>query len=438
MDLCVGREEELRYLEDVYSKLPVACAICGRRHLGKTSLLKGFCADKDYIYITGVSGMKSENLREIADALSRFSGKSVRMDDIMDLLPTLKSICGRKKTVVIIDRYSDLIDNFPEFNAYLRSFMNRDINSTKIMLIVCDNNSSIFGRFYYTLDLKAMKYTECKGFHPDYTPREHLIAYSIVGGTPAYQKRFQGRPEDVIRDQFFDHMSVFSLEAESLVASETVMSPSCTKILSAIASGKENVRDIATLADISTSFCAKMLDDMVDKGLVMKEVSSGMSRRSVYNIGSNIIRFFYEVVNKYTHQVEFESPADAYMAAKSDIDAYLERGFKALCIDYVTYTYTYSFVGKVRRKDDTTDSIIDFVASVSVGDVRRIMVARCRLDGDPLGKVELDELIERAKKVEGQNKIYALFSGCGFSPELEAEARENTSIVLKTLDDIYG
>ena len=84
-----------------------------------------------------------------------------------------------------------------------------------MMLIVCDNDSSIFGRFYYTLDLKPMTYLECKGFHPDYTPLEHLTAYSIVGGTPAYQRLFVGKPEDVIRDQFFDHMSVYSLEAES-------------------------------------------------------------------------------------------------------------------------------------------------------------------------------------------------------------------------------
>lgn len=437
MDGCVGRAEELKYLEEIYDKTPVACAICGRRHLGKTALLKTFCGDKPHLYLTGVSGLKTDNLAEINRALSRFAGKEVHVSDILDLLPTIKSICGRKKVVVIIDRYSDLIDNFPEFNSYLRAFMNRDLLSTKLMLVVCDNDSSIFGRFYYTLDLKPMSYLECKGFHPDYTPLEHLKAYSIVGGTPAYQALFQGRPDDVIKNQFFDHMSVFSLEAEGLIASETVMTPACAKIISAMARGYENIKDISAQADISASFGAKMIEDMEHKGLVQKEVSSGISRRAVYTINSNIIRFFYEVVNRFTHDVEFESPENAYAMAKDRIDAYMEKGFKAICMDYVTLNYDYAFIGKIRKKDDSADSVIDFVSAVNKDGVKRIMVARCRLYGDPFNTSDLRELVERAKRIEGPNKLYAMFSRSGFDPDLTAKAASDSSIILKTLDDVY-
>ena len=420
MDGCVGRSEELKYLEGVYEKVPVACAICGRRHLGKTTLLRAFCADKPHIYLTGVPGLKSDNIDEMCRNISRFAGNDVRFDDIMDLFPALKRLCGKRRVVVIIDRYSDLVYNFPEFNSYLRTFMNRELPGTKMMLIVCDNDSSIFGRFYYTLDLL-----------------EHLMAYSIVGGTPAYQELFVGKPADVIRDQFFDHMSVYSLEAEGLVAAETEVSSACVKVLSAMASGAQNVRDIADLADISASYCNKMLDDMEHKGLVQKEVSSGMSRRAVYTIGSNIIRFFYEVVYRYTHHVEFESPNDAFELAKDDIDAYVERGFKAVCMDYVTHTYEYSFIGKLRRKDDSSDSIIDFVASVNANDVRRIMTARCRLRGAPFSKKDLDELMDRSRKIEGSNKLFVLFSGAGFDSALSDYAKGNVNVLLLSLDDIY-
>ncbi len=437
MDGYVGRSAELKYLEDIYKKVPVACAIYGRRHLGKTAILKAFCFDKPHLYLSGVSGLKKDNIREICTNLSRFHGKDIRFDDIIDLFPILKKFCGRKKVVVIIDRYSDLIGNFPEFNSYLRSFMNRDFLDTKIMLIVCDNDSSIFGRFYYTMDLKPMSYLECKGFHPDYTPLQHLTAYSIVGGTPAYQKLFSGNPMDVIRDQFFDHMSVFSLEAEGLIVSETEASNACVKVLSSMASGAENVKDIADRADVSSSFCIKMLEDMEHKGLIQKEVSSGMSRRAVYTISSNIIRFFYEVVYRYTHMVEFETSSDAFDMARCDIDAYVERGFKSVCMDYVTCNYNYSFMGKIRRKDDTKNSIIDFVASVNINNVRRIMAARCRLFGNPFSKADLDVLMERSKKVEGSNKLYAMFSGTGFDKDLVDYTKGNANVVLLTLDDIY-
>ena len=282
-----------------------------------------------------------------------------------------------------------------------------------------------------------MTYLECKGCHPDYTPLEHLTAYSIVGGTPAYQRLFVGKPEEVIRDQFFDHMSVYSLEAEGLVAAETEVSSACVKVLSAMASGAQNVRDIADRADISASYCSKMLEDMEHKGLVQKEVSSGMSRRAVYTIGSNIIRFFYEVVYRYTHHVEFESPTDSFELARDDIDAYVERGFKSVCMDYVTHTYEYSFIGKLRKKDDTSDSIIDFVASVNANDVRRIMTARCRLHGAPFSRKDLDELMDRSRKIEGSNKMFVMFSGAGFDSDLADYAKGSVNVLLLSLDDIY-
>ena len=437
MDVCVGREEELRYLNDLWEKVPVSCAVCGRRHLGKTTLLKEFTKDKPFIYITGTEGLRSDNLEEINRALSKFSGEQERITDVIDLFPRIKKICGKRKAVVIIDRLSDLVENFDEINAYIRGFMSRELGSTRIMLVVCDNDSSIFGRFYYTLDLKPMTYLECKGFHPDYTPLEHLTAYSIVGGTPAYQRLFVGKPEEVIRDQFFDHMSVYSLEAEGLVAAETEVSSACVKVLSAMASGAQNVRDIADRADISASYCSKMLEDMEHKGLVQKEVSSGMSRRAVYTIGSNIIRFFYEVVYRYTHHVEFESPTDSFELARDDIDAYVERGFKSVCMDYVTHTYEYSFIGKLRKKDDTSDSIIDFVASVNANDVRRIMTARCRLHGAPFSRKDLDELMDRSRKIEGSNKMFVMFSGAGFDSDLTDYAKGSVNVLLLSLDDIY-
>ena len=115
----------------------------------------------------------------------------------------------------------------------------------------------------------------------------------------------------------------------------------------------------------------------------------------------------------------------------------MERSFKSVCMDYVTYTYDYSFMGKLRRKDDSNDSVIDFVAAVNLDDVRRIMAARCRLHGKPFSVSDLDELVERSKKVEGSNKMFALFSGVGFDDKLLERAKSDKNVILLTLDDIY-
>ena len=107
-------------------------------------------------------------------------------------------------------------------------------------------------------------------------------------------------------------------------------------------------------------------------------------------------------------------------------------------MDYVTHTSDNSFSGKLRRKDDTSDSIIDFVASVNANDVKRIMTARCRLYGTPFSRKDLDELMDRSRKIEGTNKLFALFSGCGFDQDLTEYAKGNVNVLLISLDDVYS
>ena len=432
----VGRSEEFGYLEAVYSKCPVACAVSGRRHSGKTALVKEFCRDKPCIYLTGTRSRKEDELARMSQALSAFAGKDIVLDDMEDLFPRLKKVCGRKQVVVVINNFSDLVDSFPEMTSYLRMFMSRDINSTRIMLIVCDTDSSIFGRFYYTLDVRSMSYRDCMGFHPDYTPMQHLAAYSIVGGTPVYQRMFDGSPEDVIRRDFFNHMSGFYLEVEGMIGTEAEMRFVSNRVLSAMAEGAESIRDIAVKADLSVSLCTKAVEDMDHKGFLLKEVSSGPSKRAVYSIQSNLLRFYYEVVRKRTYQMEFGSQDEAFELSKPDIDRFLEKSFKTICMDFVILNYRYSFVGKLRRRDDSADTVVDFVASVADGERSRTAMCTCRLFGEPFGESDLEELRDRGNKVAGKDRLYIMFSGCGFTEGLRS--RVSPDVRLITLEDIYS
>lgn len=438
MDGYVGRTKELALLSDLWEKAPMSVAVSGRRHLGKTSLLREFSQGKDFIYISGEKGLRSSNLESISAELSRFSGRRIRISDAIDVLPTIKDICGRRKVLVIIDQYSDLIANFEEMSAYLRNFMSRDISSTRILLVVCDTDSSLFGRFYYTIELRSMSYRDCAGFHPRFNPLQQLKAYALVGGTPAYHRVIGDRdPDEVIRDDAFDHMSVLTLEAEAMVYTEAVAYEGCYRVLSAMAHGAESVREISARADMANSFCTRLLDDLEHKGMVSKEVSSGLSRRAVYSISSNILRFYHQIVFPRSGKAEFEGKAAAYEDAKDDIAGYMEGVFKSVCMDHVILTRDYKFVGRLRRKDDTVDDVIDFIAMLNEKGRSRVAVAACRLSGDPMDEHDLSQLKSRAMKVEGAGKLYMLYSGCGFSPELRAAAAKNRDIELRTLEEIY-
>ena len=437
METLVGRSKELAYLNNVYAKAPVSCAVCGRRHLGKTAIIREFCQDKSYIYISGMVGLSVDNLKVMSRELTSFSGSRIDLDDVGDFFPWLKRVCGKKKVVVVIDNYSDLIDNFPEFTSYMRQFINRDLPNTRMMLVVCDNDSSVFGRFYYTLDVRAMSYRECVGFHPDYTPLQHFIAYSVVGGTPAYQHIFQGDPGDAIRKHFFGHMAVFLLEVESMLGTEPSARLNSTKVLAAIAAGAETINDISDMAELRGNVAKDAVADLEHKGMVRKEVAPA-TKRTVYSIHSNILRFYYTIVARYQPQVAFMSGEEAYEVARADIDRSLEDMFEFVCMDYVGFAYKCDGFGKPRKKDNSPDDVINFIAVVDESRVKRTMVATCRLYGDKFGKGDYEALKDRSKAIKGSNRLYAMFSAAGFSVDLREIAKNDPNVRLISLDDMYS
>lgn len=49
----IGREEELKFLEDRYNSADGQLVVLyGRRRVGKTELLRQFCQDKEHIFYT--------------------------------------------------------------------------------------------------------------------------------------------------------------------------------------------------------------------------------------------------------------------------------------------------------------------------------------------------------------------------------------------------
>lgn len=433
MDGFIGRRQELKRLEDLYKNRSGSCAISGRRHIGKTTLIREFSKDKDHIYICGYRGLPSDNLRMINQELSRFAGKDINLPDIIELFGVIKDLCRKKeKTLVIIDRYSDLVDNFKAFDSSVRDFMLHDLNNTRILLVVCDEGTDLFDRFYINIKLERMNFRECAGFHPNYTPRQNLMVYSIVGGVPAYHMEFDGNPEEVIRNKMFNHLSFFSLEAECFFGRGLSTQ---NRIMSALASGATTIKSIAEATELPMVVTTKGLDELVLKGIVKKVPVE--SRRNLYYIDSYLLKFYFEVVNEYSIAAEYYGIEEAYSSADKRIMKYLENTFKDVCMEYLKIHFTVSHETRIRADDDYVDSDADFCSAIIEGDVLRTAYGKCRLDGSPMGVGELNALYSYGKNNGGSNRLYMMFSGCGFTDDLKSKAKSTPSIRLITVENMY-
>jgi len=438
MEGFVGRETQLKTLEELYKAAPQSCAVYGRIRLGKTALLQKFCEFKRHIYISGSNSLPADCLRSMSEAVSRYTGETENLEDVQDLFYAIKKHCV-KKTVVILDHYSDLLSVFPDLYNHVNRFVSRDIRETRVLFIACDTDVSVFGRFANQIEVRPMNYLECIGFHPDYTPTQHLQAYGMVGGTPEYQHMIKGNPVDALRECFMDPMSPLSMEAESMVNSEISVKEDSIKILHAMASGADNLRSISSKAALPPSVCTRAIGEMENKGLVVKEGSQTMQRNWACSFDSNVLRFYYSVICPSRMLPDFYSKEKAMAKSKDYIPGYMEITFKTVCVEYIRMRWSARSITKIRSNSGDASFDIDYMAEVkNESGKKRVAFLLCRLLGEPFGTADLNRLMFKSKALKTKEKsCYMLFSGCGFADDLKAVADSDSEVVLISLEDVY-
>jgi AAA+ ATPase superfamily predicted ATPase len=438
MDGFVGREEQLKMLEELYKAVPQSCAVYGRMRLGKTALLQKFCEFKRHIYISGSNMLPEDCLRNISEAVSRYTGTKERLEDIQDLFYLIKKHCV-KKTVVILDHYSDLLEVFPDLYNHVNRFVSRDIRDTRVLFIACDSDVSVFGRFSNLIEVRPMSYLECTGFHPEYTPLQHLQAYGMVGGTPEYQEIVKGDPVESIKGCFLEQMSPLFMEAESMVNSEISVRSDSVRIMHAMASGADNLRNISSISGLPPSSCTRAIGEMENKGLVVRESSSSVQRNWICSFDSNILRFYYSVVAEARALPDFYSVDKAFVVAKGRIPGYMEGTFKTVCAEYIRMRWSATSIMKVRSNGGMVSSDVDFMASVVNPEGRkRAAFIVCRLSGEPMAMADLNKMIAKSRALKSRDKnCFMMFSGCGFTDELKAVSVPDAEVELLSLEDVY-
>ncbi|MBR4225771.1 MAG: hypothetical protein IKR86_03160 [Candidatus Methanomethylophilaceae archaeon] len=435
MDGFVGRDEQLRMLEALYKAVPQSCAVYGRMRLGKTSLLQKFCEFKRHIYISGSNLLPEDCLRNMSEAVSRYTGTKERFDDVQDLFDAIKKHCV-KKTVVILDHYSDLLEAFPDLYNHVNRFVSRDIRETRVLFIACDTDFSVFGRFANLIEVRPMSYLECVGFHPKYTNLQHLQAYGMVGGTPEYQQIIEGDPMEAIKGCFLGNMSSLSMEAESIVNSEISVKTESVRILHAMAAGSDTLRSISSVSGLPPSSCNRAIGEMENKGLVVKENVSSAQRTWNCYFDSNLLRFYYTVVVCAKSLPDFYSVDKAYAEVQKYMPGYMEDTFMSVCKEYMRMRWSATGIMRVPAGRGAASEPVYMATVASESGKKRTAFILCRLCGDPIGVSDLNKIVNKSKALNSKDQLcYLMFSGCGFTDELRSVS--SAEVVLTSLDDVY-
>ena len=261
----IGRKQELQFLEDKYnSKGGQLIVLYGRRRVGKTETLREFCKGKRHIFYS---------CREVSDKLQlrSFSEKLLKenipaasyIKAFADWETALKSVLhlpyGDEKKLLIIDEFPYMCRSNESIPSVLQNLWDELFKDENIMIVLCGSamsfvekellaeKSPLYGRATGIYKMEAMSFYDAVQFFPNYTDRDKIIAYSILGGIPHYLRQFDAdlSLEENIKRNILTKGCVLYSEVEFLLRQELRETPLYNSIIEAVALGNTKLNDIS-------------------------------------------------------------------------------------------------------------------------------------------------------------------------------------------------
>ena len=212
----IGRKEEMDALARIWeSRQSEFVAVCGRRRVGKTFLVREYFEEQMVFQVSGIAnGNTSEQLKNFYYTLRRYDASvSEAPKDWIDafelLIQYLASLpMGRK--VVFLDELPWMDTPGANFISALEHFWNGWASARKdIVLIVCgsatswmmdkliNNHGGLYGRLTHRMMLQSFSLAEAEQFLAAKGIRlsryEVAEAYMILGGIPYYLDMLDNR-----------------------------------------------------------------------------------------------------------------------------------------------------------------------------------------------------------------------------------------------------
>ena len=461
----VGREEELAKLERQAAKGTFQMAVIyGRRRVGKTALVTEFAKDKRTLFFTALEQSDSNNLRDLATAVSEFFGLQVMFENWMDALSFIAEQAEKEPFVFVFDEFPYAAKRHPALPSELQVVIDHHMKKTSMFLFLCGSSqgfmesevlgrkSPLYGRRTLQLKLRPLDYLGAARMLPDLDPQEAFRAYACFGGVPYYLEQFDSSISlsENLLEQFFDASGFLYGEPQMLLRQELSEPALYNSILRAIAGGATRQGEIADQAGIEATSASKYLATLLDLDLIERIYPFGenpeTSRKGIYRIRETSFSFWYRFVMPRTSMIE-EGLGGLAVDALSDevLNAYMGPQFERVCGDWlrnqarkrglpIMATDVGSWWGTDPSKHERTD--IDVLAADQGA---ALLIGECKYRSDFDETKAIENLKAKRSLVRGREASYFyLFSRYPLHESTMQKYSRCKDTVSVTLDEMYA
>lgn len=480
----IGREAELKFLQDKFdNENGQLVVLYGRRRVGKTETLREFCRGKQHVFYSCTQSTDKVQL-------SKFSKHILKEDipakqyisEFADWESAFRSVLdfpfGDQKKLLIIDEFPYMCKGNKSIPSVLQNLWDAELKDKNVMIILCGSAMSfiekellaeknpLYGRATGIYKMTEMGFYDAIKFFPNYSDKDKILAYSILGGIPHYLRQFNSKLSlaENIKRNILTKGSVLYSEVDFLLHQELRETPIYNSIIEAVALGNTKLNDISQKSLVEdTSKTSVYLKNLIELGIVEREFSvdskskeKANSNRGTYRLTDNFFRFWYAFGFTNFSQLE-DGDVDGvydYVIAPA-LHEFASFTFEDVCKEFIKekqkkneLPFRYSKMGRwtgkttVRDKDAPkgvrmAETEID-ILGIGKGS-KEYLVGECKFKNTPFDYSEYLDIVTKLTPLKDTAKFYyALFSESGFDSKVISEADANDNITLYNLNQIVN
>lgn len=461
----LGREKEILDLEKEYARDGGFVVIYGRRRIGKTTLIKQFIKSKTAFYFLATKEVESQSMKRFAGVIARTTGNSVlqkaAFSDWLDLFQAVADYKPNEKKVLVIDEFPYLVKVNDSFPSILQNAWDEILKDSNVMLILCGSlismmkkhalsyESPLYGRRTAQMRIAPLPFTTVYE-NQKLSFEEAAEQYSITGGVPKYMEFFSDVQPlyEQIKENVLSKNGFLYEEPNFLLTDEVQVLTNYFSIIKVIADGNHKLGTIAGILGLETSALTPYLKTLSELGFTEKQVpvtekNAEKTRKGLYFISDNFLRFWFRYVYPYKGELELDNTQISLDELDKDFKekfvafAYediCKEIFARLCSDKAI-DFTPSKIGSYWLNDKSGNTQIDVMAVDTVN--KRLFAGECKYHNQP---IDADVYFELVKKVDNSSEIksafkdytviYGVFSKSGFTSRMTDISNSNPNLFL--------
>lgn len=480
----IGRESELQFLEGKYrTNGGQLIVLYGRRRIGKTETLKQFCQGKPHVFFSCQECTDKRQLRNFSEKILKEDIPARQyIDQFADWEKAFRAILDLPyfdhKKLLVIDEFPYMCKDNASIPSILRNLWDEVWKDSNIMIILCGSAMSfiekellaeknpLYGRATGIYKMTEMSFYDAIKFFPDYSARDKVLVYSVLGGIPHYLRQFDAglSLEENIKQNILTKGCALYSEVDFLLRQELRETALYNSLIEAVALGSTRLNDISQKSLVEdTSKTSVYLRNLIELGVIEREfsVDAGTKEkanlnRGIYKLTDNFFRFWYAFA--FTSYSDLET-GDVDGVYKYEIEPFLHEfaalSFEDICRQYVQrlqkdnvlpfrYAQIGRWYGKTTIRDTKQESgfrmaetEIDIVAVSR--QKKEYLIGECKFKNKPFRYSEyLDTFTKLSPQKEKATFFYMLFSESGFDERIYEAAKQDKNLFLYSLDEIVN